>query len=441
MKRSIYFFIFTILAAVIISDIYFYRSIYYFKKSINKLESLVNKAKKIPANSRGESLLGKLRPTPVRVSTVTEDTVTLIWDTFEKEKSKAYIFTKDLKLKKILEDKEVNNHKVTFTNLNPNTIYHFFIETTDGQSPVGYVQTLKIFPGKPDFCFAAIACTKFDPGERDNYFIAVAEEVNKMDHIDFVLFPGDLVANNKYNQNPKEENIPIVLKNMDYFKEIITKFLKKPYYLAAGDHDALYIPKARAHYRRLHNLSREYYSIDLYGRHFVILFNEKEANWRLDEEQYKWLQEDLNLNKDKDVYVVVHFGVYDDPYKCQEGRGVDERLQKMLEEHGRVRAVYSGSKNSYSSSLHNNILYVSCPMLGNSPYGYIEVRVYKDGLQQIFHNTPNYKNAASFDKFSIQDPNKYLYAVFNDSQYCWGRVEDRNFSWEFGKPTLSTRVY
>ena len=127
-----------------------------------------------------------------------------------------------------------------------------------------------------------------------------------------------------------------------------------------------------------------------------------------------------------------------DPYVFDAGRGVMPGIQKIFEQHGRIRAVYSGHKNVISATAQNNILYVSCPQPATG-VGYLIVRVYPTGLIQTFHANPGHTKilrAPCAGKRDTSNP----YKIRWDPLYRFGRPEVRNFTWRFNESVLPAAI-
>jgi hypothetical protein len=290
--------------------------------------------------------------------------------------------------------------------------------------------------GKPDFTMAILADPQFGEKRQPmtnggqgcrgvSTYQKVVKKINQQNP-DFVIFPGDLV------EFGCREDFKI-------FKKLSDE-LTMPYYVAVGNHERLdKEPDNRIAYKQIFALEKEYYSKDICGRHFIFLEPVASEHWRPDKQQFDWLKKDLNENKNKDVYVIVHYAVANDPYVFDKDRGFMPEVKKLLESHGRVRAVYNGHKNVTSVTIQNGILYASCPQILIGPRGYLLVTVYPDGLVQTFYNTPEIghplKNIGPNGPLIGQpDAGKVRW----DSLYRCGRQPARNYSWRFDEPFTST---
>jgi len=369
----------------------------------------------------------------ILVSTVTETSATVLWLTDRPEKGRIYAWTQDNKVICKSETEPATDHSLDLTGLTSDSVYHFYISSASGVSYLHHFRTVKPIAGKPDFTMAIVAdpqigdkkCMMPDDGAKspgvENYQ-RVIEQINAQKP-DFVIFPGDLV---EYGCR----------KTFRIFKKLSDN-LKMPYYVAAGNHERFdYEPDNRIAYKEIFGLEEVYYSKELFGRHFIFLEPVKHRGWGLDKAQMDWLAKDLAANKGRDVYVISHYAIADDPYVFDESRGVMPEVRKLLEAHGRVRAVYNGHKNVISAAIQNGILYVSCPQPSAGACGYLLVRVYPAGLIQTFYNTtgighPLKDPAGPAEKEPKPDKVRW------DSLYRWGRQSTRNYSWRFGEPAIA----
>ena len=367
----------------------------------------------------------------ILVITVTENSATITWQTNSKEIDTINYWCQDEnpgktpEAIKFTESKAIRFHEVTLAGLKANKIYHYFIKGSSGTTYLHHFQTLMALPGKPEFTMAVIADTQFDCEDsgRISLFRSIVLELNQKE-VDFVVFPGDLV------EEGSEETFKC-------FKKI-ADLLEMPYFVATGNHERLYKPGRREAFLKVFNLKNTYYSVDLFGRHFIFLDCVQSEKWRPDAKQIEWLKQDLNSHKEKDVFIIIHYAVANDPYVFDAGRGVMPGIQKIFEQHGRIRAVYNGHKNVISATAQNNILYVSCPQ-PSTGVGYLIVRVYLTGLIQTFHADPGHiKNlrAPCAGKRDTSNP----YKIRWDPLYRLGRPEVRNFTWRFNESVLPTAI-
>jgi len=372
----------------------------------------------------------------ILTSTVTETSATILWRTDRPEKGRVCAWTQDSMVICEAETKPATSHSVNLTGLKSDAVYHFYIRSASAVSYLHHFRTVKPIEGKADFTMAIVADPQIGGREQimtddwakspgvENYRRVIAQ-VNRQ-RPSFVVFPGDMVE-----YGCKE--------NFQIFKKL-SEQLEMPYYVAAGNHERLDCGTGnRAAYKQIFGLEKAYYSKELFGRHFIFLEPVKRRGWRPDKDQLDWLAEDLRANKDKDVYVISHYAIANDPYLFDKSRGVMPEVAKLLEAHGRVRAVYNGHKNVISATIQKGILYVSCPQPSAGACGYLLVRVYPGGLTQTFYNTagighPLADPAGPAKK--IPDPEKVRW----DSLYRWGRQEARNYSWCFGEPVTSTGI-
>jgi 3',5'-cyclic-AMP phosphodiesterase len=370
-----------------------------------------------------------------RVTTVTTNTATIVWQTPSKECGEVNAWTQDHKIISLKETKPAKHHSVTLRGLQPDMVYHYVISGTFGASNVSYFKTLKTFPGKCKFTMAIVADPQFDgvASSWGRVFAKVVDDINQR-NADIVIIPGDMV-DNRNTKGAIDGFTPDVngySKAFTEFKQIADK-LKMPYYVTTGNHERLEEPGTREAYLKIFNLKKAYYSFDYAGQHFIII------DCKPKKAQLQWLKKDLNANRDKNIFVSIHYAVANDPYVFDHNRGVMPEIQKLFEQHGKVRAVYNGHKNVYSITIQKGILYVSCPQPAASPSGYLMVEIYNDGLIQTFHNSPGtieYANKTASARQGKTRPDKIRW----DCNYRWGRQDARNFSWRFGDAATSTGI-
>jgi len=372
----------------------------------------------------------------ILASTVTETSATILWRTDRPEKGQVCAWTQDNEVICKAEIEPTTSHSVNLTELKSDAVYHFYIRSASTASYLHHFRTVKPIEGKPDFTMAIVADPQIGGRERtmpddwanspgvENYQRLI-EQINQQ-RPSFVIFPGDMV---EYGCR----------KNFQIFKKL-SEQLKMPYYVAAGNHERLgYGPDNRIAYKQIFGLEKSYYAKELFGRHFIFLEPVKHRGWKPDKAQLDWLAEDLKANKDKDVYLISHYAIANDPYLFDKSRGVMPEVAKLLEAHGRVRAVYNGHKNVISATIQKGVLYVSCPQPSAGACGYLLVRVYPGGLTQTFYNTPGIGHLLTGPAGPVKkipEPEKVRW----DSLYRWGRQEARNYSWRFGEPVTSTAI-
>jgi sugar lactone lactonase YvrE len=374
----------------------------------------------------------------IHVSTVTPHAATIHWVTETPEVDEVHAWTLDRRVTVASDPAPTRLHSVTLEGLEPSAVYHFLIRGAAGVSHLHHFQTLERLRGDRVLRFAVVADPQFDGAASSGgrKFAKVVDALNAAE-VDFVLFPGDLVDNRNL-----EGAIPDFTNDARGYTKSFLEFkqiadgLRMPYFVAAGNHEKLDSPGTRESFYALFGLDRAYYSFDLGGQHFIVLEAVRSAGWRLDPAQLKWLAGDLDANRDRDVYVVVHYAVAADPFVFDADRGEMPEVQELLEAHGRVRVVYSGHKNTISAEIVEGILYVSSPIPTAGAHGYLIAEIYPSGMNQTFHHTPGAEHlrAPEASRHSRVVPEE----IRGDDRYRLGRPEERNFTWRFGAPVLST---
>ena len=208
---------------------------------------------------------------------------TITWQTNSKEIDTVYFWSQDEnpgktpEPMKFTDSKATRFHTVTLADLSDNKIYHYFIKGPSGTTYLHHFRTLMALPGKPEFTMAVIADTQFDCEDsgRIRLFRSIVLDLNQK-KVDFVVFPGDLV------EEGSEETFKC-------FKKI-ADLLEMPYFIATGNHERLYKAGRREAFLKVFDLKNTYYSVDLFGRHFIFIDCVKSEKWRLDAKQIEWLK-------------------------------------------------------------------------------------------------------------------------------------------------------
>ena len=160
---------------------------------------------------------------------------------------------------------------------------------------------------------------------------------------DLVLDVGDLIPGYK-------EDIRQITAMWDEFDERVKRF-RVPFVMVAGNHD-IWGRDSRKIYEQRYG--KTYFSFDHKGVHFVVLDseafddNDNILN-RIDEEQLKWLQNDLALHHNARLtFVFLHKPFWQGPRFDQDAREHwFKRVHPILAKHG-VSAVFAGHYHIYA---------------------------------------------------------------------------------------------
>jgi hypothetical protein len=351
------------------------------------------------------------------VTTVTSDTAEVAWQNFIPDEGYAYAYHRALNLKegviensggenckddgcyflrivgpnydgitlpKVVYSSKQKSHKIKFEGLKTNNQYICYISSSKGHGKILHFKTLKQRTEKPLFKIAVVSDLEIDHKYKEGAASELANKINAQS-IDFVVLVGDNTKNAKMMQSPIPKDFnKIISANFLAVKRNLGK-LKVPFYIVPGNHEFLYLPGVRESYRKIFQLENEYYSKTFKNNHFIFLSCEKAYKWNVGPLQYKWLEEQLKENIDKNIFIIFHYPIANDPYVLEVDMTYPD-LQALLEKYKNVRVVFNGHKNVISTHIENGILYIICPQPNYSPYGYLTLTVYPDGVQQNFHH-------------------------------------------------------
>lgn len=139
--------------------------------------------------------------------------------------------------------------------------------------------------------------------------------------------------------------------------------LSCPFYFTPGNHDIQNENDRNIFINRTGH--KRYYSFDYDKNHLIVLDNSM-MYWsqpqEMDEEQIKWLRDDLENNKDaENIFVFFHIPTF--LYALQDETA--DPLMDLFEKY-RVRFVFAGHHHEYSYCLHNNVEYINIGSSGGS---------------------------------------------------------------------------
>ncbi len=193
----------------------------------------------------------------------------------------------------------------------------------------------------------------------DNFIETMNNEVKPS----FVVVLGDLIE----DENPENDK-----KNTSFLVEAFGK-LCCPVYFVAGNHDLKNISE-----NELADIFKQkslFYSFDSDNLHCIVLLSKKaqakEGGFIIPEEQLEWLKKELN-NAEKDCLVFMHASLADqdlDGNPWFSGRPdaclIKNRneVRNILENSGKVKAVFNGHLHWDKMHLHNSIPYFTLQSL------------------------------------------------------------------------------
>lgn len=127
--------------------------------------------------------------------------------------------------------------------------------------------------------------------------------------------------------------------------EAVVKTIQASYYQVPGNHDT-HSKEARRIYAR--RFGKFYQSFDHEGCHFVLLDNTEEQRWgHITSAQLDWLKDDLQGTSAREVFVFMHFPMWEPERITPESYRVWEQTLHPLFKSARVRAVFGGHYHTY----------------------------------------------------------------------------------------------
>lgn len=204
-------------------------------------------------------------------------------------------------------------------------------------------------------------------------------EINEIKDLDFVLSTGDQV------DAPDEKLI-------DRYIEI-TMASKYPWYVLLGNHDVSvngglgkkgYIKKftSKDAINRVFTGNMAYFSFSPNEKFTFICLDgttEKVVTplGQIDDEQLKWLKDELEKNKDKYVIIALHFPIIE-PFKSKDHFIVEPdrtKLLEIVESYKNVLGVFSGHYHAAKLIKVKNRIHNSCPAVVQWPNAFREITI------------------------------------------------------------------
>lgn len=251
------------------------------------------------------------------------------------------------------------------------------------------------------------------------------KQINFQNNLDFVVFTGDNV------------DMPNDSDYMNFFK--LANAIKFPYYTVLGNHDISqdggeitkekYILYSNSHNKNF-KFDKAYYTFNPKPDYKVIVLdmsvdNEITANGFIDEEQLKWLDEELSKSKNKVVIIFQHFPAIE-PFASEHHRlkNAQEYLD-VVQKYTMPIAIFSGHYHTTKITREDNILHISTPSLVTYPnsFRFVSITNYKDRTIFDFY----YKETGLKD---VQERSKVM-AMAASSFY--GTDKDRNTTFVIDK--------
>jgi len=241
-----------------------------------------------------------------------------------------------------------------------------------------------------DFRFAVISDTRDYSADGINVKIMkIILEKIKREKPDFIIIAGDMITGSTKSGAHRNR--------LKKWKGIIEKY-QMPFYIVPGNHEIeseMSEDILRSVFEMPENGPMDFkelaYSFDHKNAHFAALDTNVFNNFHtIGEEQLKWLQEDLEKNKGKNIFVFGHEPAY--PVYNHIGSSLDkyvldrDRLWGVFRQYN-VRAYFCGHEHLYSRAVHDGIYqiitggggaYLSCPEEKGGFYHFVIVDVKDD---------------------------------------------------------------
>ena len=249
----------------------------------------------------------------------------------------------------------------------------------------------------------------------------VVYQINTSGPYDFTIFTGDLVNKPKSSELIK-------------FLSLASK-LNCPWYVINGNHDiALDGPLTKEEFRKILNCHNKYMS----NQNLYYAFTPKKgfrmicldsiidykltSNGEIDEQQLKWLKNELDKHK-KDVVVISTHVPIDEPYKSSNHKMLNEdEIKDLLNNYSNPIIVLQGHYHCVRAKQKDNIVYITSPSLVTFPNAFRVINIHsnkKRTMVDVFLKETSLKDIQSRSKLR-------LFGI--DSLY--GTEADRNTSFE-----------
>ena len=235
---------------------------------------------------------------------------------------------------------------------------------------------LQSYSGTNSLKFAQVSDVHFYTGVNNTTFKMIGrssellddaiEQINETPNVAFTMFTGDLI------DKSFEKELSAFLPH--------TEKLKTPWYFAFGNHDTMiggyltpsvYINLVKK-YNKNFVFDKPYYSFVPQKGYKVIVLDtiirdRLTSNGRIDDEQLKWFENELENSKKDTVLVFMHIPVIE-PYTSPNHRLLNsEDVQNILNKYKNPILVFQGHYHGAKITQRENILYVSCPALVSYP--------------------------------------------------------------------------
>ncbi len=249
-------------------------------------------------------------------------------------------------------------------------------------------------------------------------------QINTSGPYDFVIFTGDLVNKPKTNE---------LIKFISH-----ASLIACPWYVINGNHDiAIDGPLTKDEFRKILNCHNRYMSNSKLYYAFTpkkgfrvvcldsIIDYKLTSNGEINEEQLKWLKDQLDKYK-KDVVIISTHVPIDEPYPSANHKMNNEaEIKELLEKYSNPIIVLQGHYHCVRAKQKDNIIYITSPSLVTFPNAFRVININSSKnktIVDVFLKETNLKNIQTRSKLR-------LFGV--DSLY--GTESDRNTTFEIKK--------
>ncbi len=269
---------------------------------------------------------------------VTTDSVTIAWRTADSSQGEiVYGGTREYNFSAV--DNIIGKqHHVTLSDLQPDTLYHYRLISSDVALTEDLIFHTAPGPEKTTLSFVVYGDTQNHP---DIHRTIINQALSLMP--DLALHVGDLVSGGREEAQWDE-----------FFwieKELLAYV---PLFPTLGNHEL----QSKHYFERFFLPGNERWYSFTYGPAFFICL-QIDGFTKLDDvsEQYQWLEQTLAKNTQPWLFVYFHKPTYSAEYEGQNEAYIRSRLTPLFEQYG-VRLVFSGHNHNYQRSQVNGITYV-----------------------------------------------------------------------------------
>jgi len=347
--------------------------------------------------------------------TITNDSVVVTWTTTMNCSTNIYYGFFPFNLEYYYEESTQNSvtfHYLELNNLDSGATYYYKVGCNESKSLTHKFTTLTPPSGEYLFSFATISDRHVSSEDPDSIILNELGviEINQR-NVDFVIDKGDMGF-------PFNRSIDIV----DDFTI--------PYFPVYGDNDFIDSSGDVELYLDEFGINSTYYSFDYKDYHFIILdtINRKsKETGKISNEEFVWLKEDLENNKDKKIMIFLHHPCSnkDMPLIMALNFFDGLRLRFTISRYN-VVGVFSGHthRNKVTHSFITKYMpYVETSSSHKYPGGYNIYKVYTNGYMQSFYkiNSEITENKRHGEKEDLLSPISGRF----------GFISDRNFVIEY----------